>query len=191
MSIIFDKGAAEKAANVPKEVPAVEPDIALVKSAYPHGYPPMIEGDIKQHQLIVDPSQMVAPMELDEQSQYAMYGSMTDQPLVFNEIPTGVPPPTPVSVAPSASIAATSQLQLSKSKKFVDASNVAAVLTLPENIPTPPVQILDANGKLMKIPDATTHTSAIDKYKPTNRMIELDDLAMLGIDADDLAAQCI
>lgn len=190
MSIIFDKGASEQEANAPKGTPVIETDISMVKSTYPHGYQPILESDISHHQLI-DPTQMVTPMELDEQSQYAMYGTMTDQPLVFNEIPTGVPPPAPVSTVPSVPIAATSQLQLpNSSTKFVDASDVSPALTLPENIPTPPVQILDANGKLMKIPDTNTHI-AIEKLKPTNRMIELDDLAMLGIDADDLAAQCI
>lgn len=85
----------------------------------------------------------------------------------------------------------------------MNASDVPAALTLPENIPTPPIKILDANGKLMKIPtsnvdiydypmsDGEEDTSASDKLKASSRMMDLDDLAMLGIDADDLAAQCI
>lgn len=165
----------------------------------------MEENPALQHHAMIDAAQIATPMELPEHSQYAIYGSMTDQPLVFNEIPsmptkpeqglTVTKPVPPVTKAPPAPPI--------KAKKIVNASDVPAVLTLPENIPTPPIQILDANGKLMKIPtssvdiddypmsDGENDTSASDKLKPSNRMMELDELAMLGIDADDLAAQCI
>lgn len=84
-----------------------------------------------------------------------------------------------------------------------------------QNIPTPPIQILDADGNLTKIPgpvlevgsdfvvlDPDGNRIAINKNAAqieseheielkNKRQQELDDLAMLGIDADDLAAQCI
>lgn len=94
-----------------------------------------------------------------------------------------------------------------------------------QNIPTPPIQILDAAGNLTKIPGPVLEVSnnfvmldpdgnridninyAVDQNTQENnvgtaeseheielkkkRQQELDDLAMLGIDADDLAAQCI
>lgn len=94
-----------------------------------------------------------------------------------------------------------------------------------QNIPTPPIQILDAAGNLTKIPGPVLevgsdfmvldpdgnrinkmgYSVAPDENKigsgqietehdiemKLKRQQELDDLAMLGIDADDLAAQCI
>lgn len=90
----------------------------------------------------------------------------------------------------------------------------------PQNIPTPPIQILDAAGNLTQIPgpvlevgsdfvmldpdgnridhnpnviraDAGNARNEHDIELENKRRQELDDLAMLGIDADDLAAQCI
>lgn len=93
-----------------------------------------------------------------------------------------------------------------------------------QNIPTPPIQILDAAGNLTKIPgpvlevgsdfvvldsdgnrinyaiatdeniikmDAGQTETEQEIELKLKRQQELDDLAMLGIDADDLAAQCI
>lgn len=59
----------------------------------------MIENDQSQHQLI-DPTQIVPAAEMDERSQFAMYGSMTDQPLVFNEMAAVIQPPPPAIASP-------------------------------------------------------------------------------------------
>lgn len=196
LSIIFDKGAEVPKTEEPEE-PSPQPnDIGIADPAYVQAYQSMLDSENHQH-VMIDPSQISAAVELDEHTQYAIYGSMTDQPLVFNEMPTmTLQPVSAIATAPTPP-------PLIKAKKSVNASDVPAALTLPENIPTPPIQILDANGKLMKIPtsnvdmadypmsDGEDDTSASDKLKPSSRMMELDDLAMLGIDADDLAAQCI
>lgn len=80
---------------------------------------------------------------------------------------------------------------------------------LTQNIPTPPIQILDAAGNLTQIPGSVlelpTDFMMTDSDGNTNenieteheaelkkkRLQELEDLALLGIDAEDLAAQCI
>lgn len=189
LSIIFDKGTvSEPVMEQPKES-SPQPEISIPDPAtyVAHSYATMVE---------TDPSQLAPAVEIDERSQFAMYGSMTDQPLVFNEMTTILQPPPPLIVPPPAAI--TIPAPLAKTKISIKTSDV-----LPENIPTPPIQILDANGKLMKIPtsnvnisdypmsDGEEDTSASDKLKASSRMMDLDDLAMLGIDADDLAAQCI
>lgn len=84
-------------------------------------------------------------VELDEQSQYMLYGQMADGTMygdIAAHIPQGVQAP-------------------------------ATDLTTHTN-------------------DTTDHTANIDEINSKNiRLQELDDLAMLGIDAEDLAAQCI
>lgn len=193
------KADEPKAPSPPQQSASSTNDIGIVDTTYAQAYQTMLETESQQHTMI-DPTQMAAAMELDEHSQYAIYGSMTDQPLVFNEMPAMHTPAVPIPpVAPVQPVAPIKPMK----KTIINASDVPAALTLPENIPTPPIQILDANGKLMKIPTSTIDiaeypmsdgeedTSASDKLKPSSRMMELDDLAMLGIDADDLAAQCI
>lgn len=192
MSIIFDKGAERALEEI--KVPSV-PDLSPSKEDYPQTFavPEQSDEQVQANQ---------PPAELDERSQFAMYGSMTDQPLVFNDIPAVVLPPSiPLPVAVPAPVLPVLQpILLPKTKKTMNASDVPAALTLPENIPTPPIRILDANGRLMRIPtsvvdlpvsDGEDDTSASDKLKASSRMMDLDDLAMLGIDADDMAAQCI
>lgn len=74
-----------------------------------------------------------------------------------------------------------------------------------QSIPTPPIHMIDAAGNLVMLDaDGNRIDPSIENYAiatPVDGNIgdgvhernqhELDDLAMLGIDADDLAAQCI
>lgn len=187
LSIIFDKGV-EKSNEVSSEVvvetvsaPAAT-DVSVPETtsiAMPQqeadtisNFVPMDMDSQSQTEMHIESNEMtVATMELDEQ--YMLYGSMTDKPLVFN-----------------------------------DADNNA----LTKNIPTPPIQIIDAAGNLTQIPGAvleigsnfmvldangqaaataTTTTIAepvaIDAHEARKkRLHELDDLAMLGIDAEDV-----
>lgn len=133
-------------------------------------------------------------MEIDDQSQYMLY---TEEQYTQNHVQQQLSVP---SVEPPQSADLSTQ-----------------------NIPTPPIQILDAAGNLTQIPGPVLEVGSdfvmldpdgnrLDNYAmeqnlnaakkavgltehdielQQKRKQELDDLAMLGIDADDLAAQCI
>lgn len=151
---------------------------------------------LQQQQMIQQHSQDInstsIPMELDEQSQYLMYGTMTDKPLVFNEVPT--------------SQVIQEQLQQPPQQQEIIINNVDLnEKLLTHSIPTPPIQILDGDGNLTQIPGQVIEVPSVDadgkfiqafetvedEEQKRKRAQELDDLAMLGIDAEDLAAQCI
>lgn len=129
-------------------------------------------------------------MELDDHSQYMLY----EEHYVQNHVHQ---PPHAVSTTEAQSLDMTAQ-----------------------SIPAPPIQMLDAAGNLTQIPGPVLPVSSdfvmldpdgnrIDNYtigkndagpkeiehgidlQNKRKQQELDDLAMLGIDADDLAAQCI
>lgn len=191
LSIIFDKGV-EKANEVVSDTVQVEPvtestatDATIVETTSiaiaPDGDPMDMDSQ-SQPEMHIDPNEMtVAPtMELDEQSQYMLYGSMVDKPLVFNDA-------------------------------------AVTVASMAKNIPTPPIQILDAAGNLTQIPGplleigndfmvldangqpksavataaaaaaAAAESIAVNANEARKkRLHELDDLAMLGIDAEDV-----
>lgn len=199
LSIIFDKGV-EKANKddgqmVPEPLPVPPPasvDIPQDDSSI-STFVPMDMASIDSQPEIVANTMIPATMELDEQSQYILYGSMTDKPLVFNE----------------SSVAQAVMQQ--------HVATIANSDVLTQNIPTPPIQILDAAGNLTQIPgpvlevssnfmtldtdgnpiittqrlDIIPKETAYEAEQKKKRMQELDDLAMLGIDAEDMAAQCI
>lgn len=163
LSIIFDKNSEQGADAAPNGDSAAKP----AEAAEPNV---VISYNDESNTNMTSSS-----MELDEQSQYMLYGSMTDKPLVFNDV---------------------------VSKPIVDGMVDMSAMILPADIPTPPVRILGANGKLMEIPNPSDALNTVDEAKPSKidqmtaearqkRQQELDDLAMLGIDAEDLAAQCI
>lgn len=197
LSIIFDKGvekSKEEAGDVAVVGTVTEPAtaattvaaaIALETPAIVHDdesistFAPMDMDSQSQPEMHIDPNAMAvaSTIELDEQSQYMLYGSMTDKPLVFNDAD----------------------------------NNAVTVASMTKNIPTPPIQILDAAGNLTQIPgpvleigsdfmvlDAngqpTVATGVTDAPSVTHdmtearkkRLQELDDLAMLGIDAEDV-----
>lgn len=150
-----------------------------------------------QHSQVEHAENNAVTMELDEQSQYMLY----EEHYAQNHIQPTLPGLPSVPQASVASIPPT-------------AGDLAA-----QNIPTPPIQIVDAAGNITQIPglvlevgsdfmmlDADGNriiesnagqadTGKIDNAHEIDlqnkRRQELDDLAMLGIDADDLAAQCI
>lgn len=200
LSIIFDKGVENdegghvSAAPASNAIPAAPPDdevpnsnqmeMATETSLGDHLAQAMLQHQqhlLQQSTHDIDSSSI--PMELDEQSQYIMYGTMSDKPLVFNEISV-----SQVSAA------------------IVGQSDTNDKL-LTQSIPTPPIQILDQDGNLTQIPGQVievpndflsinaihleTANTVEDEEKQQKRAQELDDLAMLGIDAEDLAAQCI
>lgn len=203
LSIIFDKGV-EKSAESAGDAAAVETGGVPVAPEAADSismtigqeadsistFAPMDMDSQSQPELQhIDPNEMAsAPaMELDEQSQYMLYGSMTDKPLVFNDTDSNTV-----------------------------ATATAAALT--KNIPTPPIQIIDAAGNLTQISGAMleldndfvvldangqpaetgtatdgaiatiTESPAINASQTLKkqRLHELDDLAMLGIDAEDV-----
>lgn len=177
LSIIFDKGAdTSQDETVESSGESTSQTVSgdNTVTTYVH----MDSSTIEPETVIVPPPVLTAA-EIDQQSQYIMWGSMTDKPLVFNEVP--IPPTLQIS-----SISARS-----------------AAMMLPENIPTPPIQILDAAGNITQIPGTATNEDfnmildTADKNDQeeaaikAKRMQELDDLAMLGITVDDMAAQCL
>lgn len=188
LSIIFDKGVekskeeASAAAALKANSEAAATDTTIVEStsmAIAHDdesistFVPMDMDSQSQPEIHNDPNATaIAPtMELDEQSQYMLYGSMTDKPLVFNDAD----------------------------------NNAVTAAALAKHIPTPPIQILDAAGNLTQISGpvleigsdfdfgqltataATEPAAAIDASEARKkRLQELDDLAMLGIDVEDV-----
>lgn len=192
LSIIFDKGAEKSNDDAP--VPA-ESDISKEKAQVAQVETPTFAHTDSQPQHIeydqTNASGMgAANMEIDDQSQhYMLYG---DENYVQN---------------------------VHQSMSVPSADAQSADLTT-QSIPTPPIQMLDAAGNLTQIPGPVLEVSSdfvmldpdgnrIDHYSAKNdagphdndheselqkhvrKQQELDDLAMLGIDADDLAAQCI
>lgn len=188
LSIIFDKGV-EKTKETTSETVLIGAVTETVTTntitsettslAIAHDdesistFAPMDMDSQSQPEMHIDPIAMtIAPtMELDEQSQYMLYGSMTDKPLVFNDAD----------------------------------NNAVTIASLTKNIPTPPIQILDAAGNLTRIPgpileigndfmvlDANGQPTTIESTAIAvnearqKRLQELDDLAMLGIDAEDV-----
>lgn len=172
MSIIFDKGA-EKSSDDPTQAISSEAatstipsDGADISQSIPDETSPAYAAmDISSMDSQNSPNGIVTStnMELDEYQM--LYGTLTDytaQQISTNDLAT-------------------------------------------QNIPTPSIQMLDGSilesGKLNPN-DRTTATdnNGVENQKydteqekdlHSKRMQELDDLAMLGIDAEDLAAQCI
>lgn len=160
LSIIFDKGVEKP---LEKDENALNPvavaDESAVVDAIVSEVPMAIVNDDDESLSTFAPMDMDSqsqpelhhdPQTMDEQSQYMLYGSMTDKPLVFND---------------GDNIIATSQI-----------------------IPTPPLpaQILDPTH----IPEPTLAPvepeSAEVIEARQKRLQELEDLAMLGIDAEDV-----
>lgn len=192
LSIIFDKGvekskedaiAAASVGTVAEtaDTNSIVAETTSMENAHDDEttstFAPMDMDSQSQPEMHIDPNAMTAvpAMELDEQSQYMLYGSMTDKPLVFNDVD----------------------------------HNAAVAASLTKNIPTPPIQILDAAGNLTQIPGpmleigsdfmvldangqptaatAATNQATVDINEARKkRLQELDDLAMLGIDAEDV-----
>lgn len=159
LSIIFDKNSGKVAAPKPVAPPVNDSNSNTVDATDTNAVSYNDESNTSE-------------MELDEQSQYMLYGSMTDKPLIFND-----------------------------NKIMTEGLIEMNSMILTENIPTPPVKILDANGKLTEMPSSLDGTESQTAMKndinqmsleaQQKRQQELDDLAMLGIDTNDLAAQCI
>lgn len=196
LSIIFDKGVEKPKENASDTVAvgtgiesvAATADKPITKStsmSIVHDaesistFSPMDIDSQSQPEMHIDAHAMTvtSTVVLDEQSQYMLYGSMTDKPLVFNDV-------------------------------TAENNAVTAVSSLTKNIPTPPIQILDAAGNLTQIPGpvleigndfmvldangqptvaaAVTELSYDMSEARKKRLQELDDLAMLGIDAEDV-----
>lgn len=206
LSIIFDKGAEKAADN--NGTPTAAAATAAAETENSHEIPHAVMQDDSsnfagmemssmdsQHSHIEHDQNNAAPviMEMDDQSQhYMLYG---DEHYVTNHVQ-------------SAAIANESQ-----------ASTKIDLAT--QSIPTPPIQVLDAAGNLTQIPgpvlevgsdfvmldpdgnrienytmDGANQVDSADNQAELElqhklKQQELDDLAMLGIDASDLAAQCI
>lgn len=202
LSIIFDKGA-EKANDdtTTAQVANFQPTAADGEKSndilMQDEMPTFAQADIDSQHSRVEHEQTamgVANMEIDDQPQYMLY---TEEQYTQNHVQQQLQVP---SVEPP---------------KSGDLST--------QNIPTPPIQILDAAGNLTQIPGPVLEVGSdfvmldpdgnrIDNYamdqtinvakKDTGlsehdielqqkRKQELDDLAMLGIDVGDLAAQCL
>lgn len=214
LSIIFDKGVEKDEQNTPAESTAESGTAALEHKV--QGSEQVIStmeismdtSQISEHitQTMLQQQQMIQlhsqdviatsiPMEFDEQSQYLMYGTMTDKPLVFNEM--AIPQIFPEQL-----------LQPPQQQEFIFSNVDSSERILTHSIPTPPIQILDGDGNLTQIPGQVIEVPSVDadgkpfiqaeslktiddEEQKRKRAQELDDLAMLGIDAEDLAAQCI
>ena len=113
LSIIFDKGG-EKSNDETGAVGNSENS----NSSY------AMPVDMDMDEPSADGDMAMTTLEMDEQTQYMMYGSLTDKPLVFNEalMPAVVPAP-PVAAIEEPTIST----------------------QMPETILTPPIQILDAD----------------------------------------------
>lgn len=210
LSIIFDKGAAKAkeeadaaaaaaiaAANPSETEASLAPQVAHDETSISTFMPMELASMDSQHsQLEFEPTALAAAASVDlaEQSQY-LYGSMADKPLNFNEIPAVNVPTTAHSTdlsalnipTPAAYDGAGSMAQVPGSGSVLEVGNDYAMLNADAN------QInyaanAGANGDIAvsEVPDKTDEIELQNK-----RRQELDDLAMLGIDAEDLAAQCI
>lgn len=195
LSIIFDKGVEKtadddsvaKSASVASENSNEIPNVVMQDETSIYGQMELTSMD-SQHSHIESDQNGAANMDIDDQPPYMLY---SEEHYVQNHIQRS-------RVVPSAE------------QQSIDLA--------PQNIPTPPIQILDAAGNLTSIPGPVlevgsdfvmldpdgnrieTHLAKKDAAKldsehdielQNKRKQELDDLAMLGIDADDLAAQCI
>lgn len=201
LSIIFDKGV-EKPATEVTTAPATA---ATATVALPIDGETEITNVVMQDTSNSQPSHIeqdqsngATNMEVDEQSQYIY----AEEHYIQNHV--------------------------QQSNAMPSAIESQSIDLATQNIPTPPIQILDAAGNLTKIPGPVLEVGSdflvldpdgnrLDKMNYTQvaqgentikrdaiqieseheielknkRQQELDDLAMLGIDADDLAAQCI
>lgn len=199
LSIIFDKGAEKQSAETTVIPPAADGDSSkeisnVIMQDDTSNFTPMDISSKDTQSSHIEHEQI--NMELDDQSQYILY---TEEHYTQNHLQQSIPVPPQVE------------------------PQMADLTT--QNIPTPPIQILDAAGNLTQIPgpvlevgsdfvmldpegnriDNISYTVDQDKNKidagkimsekeielQIKRKQELEDLAMLGIDADDLAAQCI
>lgn len=116
-------------------------------------------------------------MELDEQAQYHMIYAGTENTIygdLTTHIPQAVPPPNAVHLDAAGNYAQIPGSVLETGGKYAD--GIAYAINNDTNA---------NNGTINQI---TNDEEIILRNK---RMQELDDLAMLGIDAEDLAAQCI
>lgn len=206
LSIIFDRGVEKSgddiapviptAVQAPKEGDNKIQNVVMQDDSSIYAQMDLASMD-SQHSLIDHEQNGASNMEIDDQAQYLLYEEHYAQTLIQQSITVA-----PVEVP-----------------QTVDLST--------QNIPTPPIQILDAAGNLTQIPgpvlevgsdfvmldpdgnridnvgyvldqdskakktDAGNANNDHDIELQNKRRQELDDLAMLGIDADDLAAQCI
>lgn len=204
LSIIFDKGVEKPSDETTASAPAAgesensnEIQHVVMQDDASNFAQMDISSMDSQHSQVEHAENNAVNMELDEQSQYMLY----EEHYAQNHIQPTLPGLPSVPQASVASIPPT-------------VGDLAA-----QNIPTPPIQIVDAAGNITQIPglvlevgsdfmmlDADGNriiesnagradTGKIDNAHEIDlqnkRRQELDDLAMLGIDADDLAAQCI
>lgn len=191
MSIIFDKGSE----NAPED---------HVKSATTEGNPsnvsPTVSGNLPEiddataaayANMDVDDSSATAAslMELDEQTQYQMlYGTM--------EYPTAdtaaLVAANPHSVYADANIES-NPAQIVTNSIVADAVEVPASV-LPTGMPSTIAEKSVAIPLPSEVPDNGTETDQNNDSNGSDseakRTQELDDMAMLGIDVGDMAAQC-
>lgn len=198
LSIIFDKGV-DNSNDATSGTPATGDTENSNEQDDASNFVQMDISSIdSQHSQIEQETTNVVNMELDEQSQYMLYEEQYAQ----NHMQQSLPVPSSVPQVPPVSSIQAATIDLST-----------------QNIPTPPIQIVDAAGNITQIPgpvlsvgndfvmldpdgnrisqiDSAAHNggqieNAHEIELQNKRRQELDDLAMLGIDADDLAAQCI
>lgn len=180
LSIIFDKGAEKPAEGqtlsdaVPLRVSPIEADDSAQND----------ESSITYANMDMDESSngimAASNMDLDEQTQYQMiYGSMGDYTstgvvgTVYGDIASEVALPTSNSSADSAPSIPAEPTEMSD----------LVLGTVDKSIPLPNEQV-DIGVDISQVDDAK------DADSEAIRSQELDDMAMLGIDVEDMAAQC-
>lgn len=177
LSIIFDKDrqeselAAAAAENKISDPANRTQDIHDENSTYA---PMDIAMDTHEQQMEMDGNAVLlqSNVELDEQSQYMLYGQMTEQ-AIYGDIQATDIGTQSVHLDAAGNLVHSGSVLEMGGTEYVENATYAAAAN-------------DRNN------DLTEQTANIDEINSKNkRLQELDDLAMLGIDAEDLAAQCI
>lgn len=177
LSIIFDRGAENPSDDVANAEGNNSNEIPVVSMQDdPTNFAHMDMSSMDSQPASIEQNSVGANIEMGDQSQYTLYN--TEEHFGQNHIQAAIPLPTR---EPDISM---------------------------ESIPTPPMTVLEVGSDFVMLdPDGNridaniyasepenTRNSAENEYDiefQNKRKQELDDLAMLGIDADDLAAQCI
>lgn len=206
LSIIFDKGASEAAAAAASTDPATATNadenvheiqhVIMQDESSTFGQMDMSSMDSHHSQLEHEQNNGAANMDIEEQSQYALLYGDEQQHYMVNQVH-------------QSSVEAAQGLDLGTQSIPTPPIHVIDAAGNLQQIPGPVLEVgndfvmLDADGNRIDYQSnvgsggggntgvgVQEHNHDIELQNKLKQQ-ELDDLAMLGIDADDLAAQCI
>lgn len=200
LSIIFDKGAAKAAEATAASTTAINAENEMHEIQHVVMQDAQMDVSPMESQIEHDPNNAAmgaVNMDLEDQSQYSLLYGDEQQHFMLNQVQQ--------PSAESQQIDLATQSIPTPPIHMIDA---AGNLT---QIPGPVLEVgsdfvmLDADGNRIENYAIAPNAAAVDgnngdgvqehnhniELEHKRKQQELDDLAMLGIDADDLAAQCI